>query len=193
MDPNLLEGKKVVGTEGYILGEIEGIDIDLRTWEANAFCVSLSDESTAELGLKKTFLKKIIVCFPTELIKAVGEVITLKEPIRNLEDIEKRGIIVSSPKLKGKKVIGAKGFNIGEVEGFDIELANWQVTGLKVVLTDEAATELGFKIPFLSKVVVIIPTNIVSLVSNFVTLDETIQNIESIIECIKSCQKRNQN
>ena len=188
----MLEGKKVVGTEGYILGEIESIDIDLRTWKANAFCVSLSDESTAELGLKKPFLRKIIVCVPTELIKAVGEVVTLKEPIKNLEDIEKRGILVSSPKLKGKKVIGAKGFNIGEVEGFDIELANWQVTGLKVVLTDEAATELGFKIPFLSKVVVIIPSNIVSLVSNFVTLDETVQNIESLIECIRSCQKRNQ-
>ena len=186
-----MEGKKVVGTEGYILGELEGVEVDLSTWLANAFCVSLSDEATAELELKKPFLRKIIVCFPTELIKAVGEVVTLKEPIRNLEDIERRGILVNPQKLTGKKVFGAKGFNIGEVEGFDVELSNWQVTGLKVALTDEAATELGFKTPFLSKVVVIIPSEIVSLVSNFVTLDETIKNIESLVECIRSCQKRN--
>ena len=190
MDPNLLEGKKVVGTEGYILGEVDGLDIDLNTWQANAFYVSLSDEATAELGLKKQFLRKITVCLPTQIIKAVGDIITLKEPIRSLDDVEKKGILAISPKLKDKKVIGAKGYVIGEVEGFDVDINNWEVTGLQVGLTDDAAIELGFKTPFLSKVVVIIPSKIVSLVGNFVTLDEDIKNLESLVECIKSCQKQ---
>ena len=190
MDPNLLEGKKVVGTEGYILGEVDGLDIDLNTWQANAFYVSLSDEATAELGLKKQFLRKITVCLPTQIIKAVGDIITLKEPIRSLDDVEKKGILAISPKLKDKKVIGAKGYVIGEVEGFDVDINNWEVTGLQVGLTDDAAIELGFKTPFLSKVVVIIPSKIVSLVGNFVTLDEDIENLESLVECIKSCQKQ---
>ena len=190
MDPNLLEGKKVVGTEGYILGEVDGLDINLTTWQANAFYVSLSDEATAELGLKKQFLRKITVCLPTQIIKAVGDIITLKEPIRSLDDVEKKGILAISPKLKDKKVIGAKGYVIGEVEGFDVDINNWEVTGLHVGLTDDAAIELGFKTPFLSKVVVIIPSKIVSLVGNFVTLDEDIENLESLVECIKSCQKQ---
>ena len=190
MDPNLLEGKKVVGTEGYILGEVDGLDIDLNTWQANAFYVSLSDEATAELGLKKQFLRKITVCLPTQIIKAVGDIITLKDPIRSLDDVEKKGILAISPKLKDKKVIGAKGYVIGEVEGFDVDINNWEVTGLQVGLTDDAAIELGFKTPFLSKVVVIIPSKIVSLVGNFVTLDEDIENLESLVECIKSCQKQ---
>ena len=190
MDPNLLEGKKVVGTEGYILGEVDGLDIDLNTWQANAFYVSLSDEATAELGLKKQFLRKITVCLPTQIIKAVGDIITLKEPIRSLDDVEKKGILVISPKLKDKKVIGAKGYVIGEVEGFDVDINNWEVTGLQVGLTDDAAIELGFKTPFLSKVVVIIPSKTVSLIGNFVTLDEDIENLESLVECIKSCQKQ---
>jgi sporulation protein YlmC with PRC-barrel domain len=171
LNPALLNGKKVVGTEGYILGEVDGIDVNLNTWQANAFYVSLSDEATAELGLKKPFLSKITVCLPTQLVEAVGEVITLKEPIRNLEDIAERGILVSSTKLKGKRVIAAKGYVVGEVEGFDVDLSNWQVTGLQVGLTDDAATKLGFKRPFLSKVVIIIPSKIVSLVGNFVTLN----------------------
>jgi sporulation protein YlmC with PRC-barrel domain len=187
----MLDGKKVVGSEGYILGEVDGVDIDLNTWLANAFYVTLSVEAITELGFKKPFLSKIAVCLPTQLIKAVGEVITLKEPIRNLEDIAEREISVSSIKLKGKKVIGAKGYVVGEVEGVDVELSAWQVTGLQVGLTDDAATELGFKRPFLSKVVIIIPSRIVSLVGNFVTLDEDIENLESLVECIKSCQKQN--
>lgn len=190
MNPTLLKGKKVIGTEGYILGEVDGVDIDSNNWQANSFCVSLSDEATAELGFKKPFLSKITACLPTQLVEAVGEVITLKEPIRNLGDVEKREISVSSMKLEGKKVVGAKGYVVGEVEGFDVELSNWQVTGLQVGLTDEAATELGFQRPFLSKVVVIIPSKIVRLVGNFVTLDKAIENLESLVECIRSCQKQ---
>jgi sporulation protein YlmC with PRC-barrel domain len=191
VNPTLLNGKKVVGTEGYILGEVDGVDIDWNTWQATAFYVSLSEEATAELRFKKPFLRKITVSLPTQLIDAVGEVITLKEPIRNLEDIAERGILVSSTKLESKKVIGAKGYVVGEVEGFDVELSTWQVTGLQVGLTDNAATELGFKRPFLSKVVVIIPSNIVRLVGNFITLDEALKNLESLVECIRSCQKQN--
>jgi sporulation protein YlmC with PRC-barrel domain len=190
MNPSLLDGKKVVGTEGYILGEVDGIDIDLNTWQANAFFVSLSDEAASELGVKKPFLSKITVCLPTQLVKAVGEVITLKEPIRNLDDIEEKGILVNSTKLKGKKVIGAKGYTIGIVEGVDVEPSNWQITGLQVGLTDDAAKDLGFKKPFLSKVVIIIPSNVVSLIGNFINIDESIENLEALAECIQSCQKR---
>lgn len=190
MNPTLLDGKKVVGSEGYILGEVDGVDIDLNSWKATAFYVSLSDEATAEFRLKKPFLSKITVCLPTKLAKAVGEVITLKEPIRKLEDIAERENF-SSTKLKGKKVFGAKGYAIGEVEGLDLDFSSWQVKGLQVSLTDNAATELGFKRPLLSRVVIIIPSEIVSMVGNFITLDEEIENLESLVKCIKSCQRQN--
>lgn len=190
MNPTLLDGKKVVGSEGYILGEVDGVDIDLNSWKANAIHVSLSDEATAEFKLEKSFLSKITVCLPTKLVKAVGEVITLKEPIRKLEEVAKKDNY-SSTKLKGKKVFGAKGYAVGEVEGLDLDLSRWQVKGLQVGLTDDAATELGFKKPLLSRVVIIIPSEIVSIVGNFITLDEEIENLDSLAECIKSCQRRN--
>lgn len=191
MNPTLLDGKKVVGPEGYILGEVDGVNIDLNSWRASNFYVSLSDEATRELGFKKSFLSKTTVCLPTKLVKAVGEVITLKEPIRSLEDIAEKRDCESFIKLKGKKVVGSEGFVVGEVEGLDLEPGSWQVKGLQVGLTDDAATKLGFKRPFRSKVVIIIPSTIVSLVGNLITLDESIKNLESLTECIKSCQKQN--
>ena len=190
MNPTLLDGTKVVGSEGYILGEVDGVDIDLSSWKANALYVSLSDDATAEFKLKKSFLSKITVYLPVKLVKAVGEVITLKEPIRKLEDIAEKEKNASSTKLKGKKVLGAKGYVIGEVEGLDLDLSNWQVKGLQVSLTEDAATELGFKRPLLSKVVIIIPSEIVGVVGNFITLDEYIENLEALVECIKSCQRQ---
>ena len=192
MNPKVLNGKTVVGTDGYILGEVDGVNVNLNTWQTNAFFVNLSAEATAELGLKKLFLRKITVSLPTQLIKAVGEVVTLNEPIRNLEDVAERGFLGSSAKLEGKEVTGAKGYVIGEVEGFDVDPTSWKVTGLEVGLTDEAATELGFERPFLSKVVVIIPSDIVRLVGNFIDLNEVIDSLGSLVECIRSCQPQKQ-
>ena len=192
MNPNLLKGKKVVGTEGYILGEVDGLDVDSNTWQAVAFYVSLSEEAIEELDFKKPFLRKIVICLPTWLIKEVGgDVVTLTEPIRNLKDIAEKEICVNYAKLDGKKVVSAKGYVVGEVEGLDVEPGNWQVTGIEVGLTDAAATELGFKRPFLSKVVVIIPSDVVEDVGNFVTLDKAIEDLNSLIECIRSCQRQN--
>jgi sporulation protein YlmC with PRC-barrel domain len=190
MNPEVLDGKKVVGAEGYILGEVDGIEVDTDSWRAHAFYVNLSDEATAELGFKKLFLRRIAVCLPTQLVKSIGEVLTLNEPIRSLEDISQKGIASSFAVVKGKKVVGAHGFVVGEVEGFDVDFNNWQVTGLQVGLTDEAATELGFKRPFFSRVVVIIPSEIVSEVGNFITLDERLEDVASIVECIRSCQRQ---
>jgi sporulation protein YlmC with PRC-barrel domain len=186
----LLKGKKVVGTEGYILGEMNDLHVDFNVWQATAFYVILSDEAAAELNFKKPFLRKIIVCLPTELIEAVGDVITLIAPIRNLKDIAEKEMQVSTAKIEGKKVVSAKGYVVGEVEALDVELSNWQVPGLQVALTDDAATELGFKRPILSKVAVIIPSSAVGAVGNFITLDKTIENLKSLIECIRSCQKQ---
>ena len=188
MNPTLLKGKKVVGTEGYILGEMNDLHVDFDTWQATAFYVILSAESAAELDFKKSFLRKIIVCLPTELIKAVGDVITLTAPVRSVKDIAEKEMKINTAKIEGKKVVSEKGYVVGEVEALDVEVSNWQVTGLQVGLTDEAATELGFKRPVLSKVAVIIPSSAIDEIGNFVTLDKSIENLKSLVECIKSCQ-----
>ncbi len=188
MNPNVLKGKKVVGSEGYILGEFDGLYFDLSTWKATAFYVGLNEEATDELSFKKPFLSKIVICLPTQLIKVVGDVIELVEPVRNLKDIAEKENQIGSTKLDGKKIVGTTGFSIGEVEGLDIETDNWQVTGLYVILNNEAAAELGFKKPLVSKVVVKIPIYAISNVGNFITLDKDIGNLKSLVECIKSCK-----
>ena len=188
MNPIMLKGKKVVGTEGDILGEMNDLHVDFDTWQASAFYVVLSDMAVAELDFKKSFLRKIMVCLPTELIEAVGDEVTLTAPIRNLKDIAEKEVHVDTVKIEGKKVISAKGYVVGEVEALDVDFSNWQVTGLQVGLTDQAATELGFKRPVLSKVTVIVPSSAVGEIGNFITLDKTIENLKSLIECIRSCQ-----
>ena len=87
MNPNKLNGKKVVGSEGYIIGEVEGINVDTNTWKAIGLYVGLTDDTTVELGFKKPFMSGIVVCLPTKAVKAIGEVITLSESLKTLKDI----------------------------------------------------------------------------------------------------------
>jgi len=188
MNPILLKTKEVVGTEGYILGEMNDLHVDFNTWQATTFCVILSDEAAAELNLKKPFLRRMIVCLPTDVIEAVGDVVTLKSPIRNLKELAEKEVEFKSFKVEGKRVVSPNGFLVGEVEGLDVDFSDWQVKGLQVSLTDEAAFELGFSRPFMSKVVVVIPSKAIGAVENFVTLDEGMENLKSLVECIKSCQ-----
>lgn len=191
MNPNLLRGKRVVGNDGYILGEIDDLHVNLSTWVATAFYINLSDDAVAELDFKKSFMHKIVICLPTDLIKTVGDVVTLNEPVRNLKDIAEKVMQPDPSQINGKKIVSQKGNVVGEVEGLDVDAANWQVTGLQVSLTDDAATEIGFKRPFISKVVVLIPTSAVNSVGNFVTLDKSVENLKSLVECIRSCQQSN--
>ena len=188
MNPILLKNKKVVGTEGYILGEINDLHIDFDTWQATAFYVVLSDEAAAELNLKKQFLRKIMVCLPTELIKAIGDVIELREPIRNIKDIAEKEMQVDNVKVEGKKVFSSNGEVMGDVDGVDVDFDKWRVNGLQVALNDKAAMELGFRRPVMSKVIVIIPSNAIETIENFVTLDKGVEDLKSLVECIRSCQ-----
>ncbi len=181
MDPSLLNGKKVIGAQGSILGVVEGVDVDLNTWCASTLYVSLSEEVAAGFGLKKPFMSKITVCLPTKSVKAIGDVITLTEPIFNLDSLAQQ-CTANPPNLKGKKVVGVKGYIVGEVEEIDIEPDNWQVTALQVSLTKDAAQELGLSKTFLRKVIIAIPTKIVNSVGNTILINEAIEDLKELIK-----------
>lgn len=93
--------------------------------------------------------------------------------------------LVSIGRLNGKKVIGAKAYTLGEVNGAEVDTDNWKVTNLHVKLTDEAATELGFKKRFRSSVVCM-PVALITAVGDVVTIDKSVEELRKsreIIEC----------
>ena len=84
---NTLIGKQIVSVKGEIMGEVDGIDVDPTNWQATGLYVTLSNDATTELGFKKPFLSRVVINLPTNLIVSVGEVITLKDSVKNLRDI----------------------------------------------------------------------------------------------------------
>jgi sporulation protein YlmC with PRC-barrel domain len=82
-----LNGLKIIGIKGQILGEVEGINIDPEEWLVTGLQVGLTNESALEAGFKRPALGQIVIVIPIEMISAVGDVITLKEAVKDLRDL----------------------------------------------------------------------------------------------------------
>ncbi len=82
-----LIGKKVIGANAFMLGEVTGADVDVEKWQITHLHVSLTEEATRELGFKKPFLGSVIVCLPINLIQATGDIISLNKSVKELKNV----------------------------------------------------------------------------------------------------------
>ena len=88
-------------------------------------------------------------------------------------------------KLSGKFVICAGGFDLGELNGVELNTDTWQVTHLHVKLSKQASEDLGFKTRFTSKTVCV-PTSLVSKVGDNILLNKSLEELTKhpeIYEC----------
>jgi sporulation protein YlmC with PRC-barrel domain len=82
-----LMGKRVIGANAYLLGEVNGADVDTAKWQVTHLHVSLTNEATRELGFKKPIMGSITVYVPVSLVQAVGDIITLSKGVKELKDV----------------------------------------------------------------------------------------------------------
>ena len=84
-------------------------------------------------------------------------------------------------------VICAGGFDLGEINGIEINTSTWQVTHLHVKLLKPASEDLGFKKRFRTSTVCL-PTTLVSQVGDNVLLNKSLDELTrhpEISECIE--------
>ena len=83
-----LTGKKVVTTDAYTIGEVDGVELDLEKGTITHLRVDLSKEAANELRFKKPFYGSLIVCVPLNLIQAHGHVINLNVPLEQIKSLK---------------------------------------------------------------------------------------------------------
>jgi len=85
---NILLGKSVVAEDARLVGAVTGVEVELMPkWEVTHLHVSLTEETTRELGYKKPFLGSVDVILPISIVKAVGDLISLDKKIDDLRDL----------------------------------------------------------------------------------------------------------
>jgi sporulation protein YlmC with PRC-barrel domain len=83
---------------------------------------------------------------------------------------------VSFDKLSGKYVICAGGFDLGEINGIEINTDTWQVSHLHVKLSKAASEDLGFKKRFRSSTVCV-PISLVANLGDNVLLNKSLDDL----------------
>jgi sporulation protein YlmC with PRC-barrel domain len=95
--------------------------------------------------------------------------------------------LASFDKVSGKYVICAGGFDLGNINGVEINTLTWQVTHLHVKLSKPASEDLGFQKRFRSSTVCV-PTTLVSQVGDNILLNKTLDELSrypEITECMQ--------
>ena len=78
-----LSGKYVICSNGFDLGEINGIEFDTTTWQVTNLHVKLSKSASEDLGFRKRF-RSSTVCFPISLVSKVGDNVLLNKSLDDL-------------------------------------------------------------------------------------------------------------
>jgi len=84
--------------------------------------------------------------------------------------------------LNGKQVITSEAQVLGEVDGAEMNIDEWQVTGLHVNLTKEIIERFNFKKPLLGSVIVCLPVKTVKAVGDVIALDKTVEELKTMKE-----------
>jgi sporulation protein YlmC with PRC-barrel domain len=88
------------------------------------------------------------------------------------------GNLINFEKIVGLQVITSGAHILGEVKGARIDTKTWEIKFLNVKLGDDAAHRLGMKKRFGSKTISI-PVNLVQAVAGVITLNKSLDELES--------------
>jgi sporulation protein YlmC with PRC-barrel domain len=82
-----LNGLKVVTTDAFTIGEVDGIEFDIAKATISHLRVDLTKEAADELRFKKPFMGSVIICIPLNFIQAYGHVINLNVPLTQIKTL----------------------------------------------------------------------------------------------------------
>jgi sporulation protein YlmC with PRC-barrel domain len=88
MKVGILNGKKVITSDGKKLGEVEDTDINVENWTVTHLHVSLVKDISQALHFDTPVLGSVSVCLPVNTVKVAGEVILLNKSIEELKTME---------------------------------------------------------------------------------------------------------
>jgi len=91
--------------------------------------------------------------------------------------------MVEFAELNWKRVLTSDGIEIGHLEGGKVDTKTWRVTHVNIGLNDHALTEFGLKKPFLGRILICLPIDMIKSVNDTVTLKQSLEELKESKEC----------
>ena len=81
-----MKQKRIYTTDGLSVGEVKRFELDTVLWKVRSLVVEVDDVAMEPLGLKKSLMRKNEIMVGKELVKNVGDVITLNVSLEILKN-----------------------------------------------------------------------------------------------------------
>lgn len=85
-----LVGTVVVGAGAQVIGEVCDIQFDEKTMNLTGICIKLNENVLESMRMKKPRFGSVRVDVPIEVIKVIGDVVSLDKTAQDLGPIAKR-------------------------------------------------------------------------------------------------------
>jgi sporulation protein YlmC with PRC-barrel domain len=91
--------------------------------------------------------------------------------------------VVEITRLFWKRVFTSDAVMLGELESADVDMQTWQIKNFFIALSDQAIKALGFRHPYLGKVIVCLPVEEVKTITDTVILNKTLNELRNLQTC----------
>jgi sporulation protein YlmC with PRC-barrel domain len=175
----------VVTADAKIIGEVEGIAIDINTWRAPVIRIGLNKGVETSLGIKKPMFGAARFYIESLYVDHVSDLVTLSKKLADLKNfsIDQSQIPLMAGDIVGKRVVCRKGREIGAVESIMFETkTTWLVPYFKVRLEKGVVDDLKLKKPLLKTPLISIATKDVRTVGDLVMLAIETDQLKEMLE-----------
>lgn len=176
-----LEGKEVLSKDGKFMGELK--DFTRRGDKIEKMVVKMNKDILEDIGEDKPMLSSVKRGIAIEKIKAISDNVILQDPLDDMhlhfEEVDEDDVLST---IKGMKINGSGGRDVGKVKDILINIENWGTPSLLVKLNKDILETLDLEGSLLSKTELAISMDHVAEISDWIMLDKSADEMGEIIE-----------
>lgn len=79
-----IRGRTVIDSMGRVLGQVEGLVVDVGSWQVRAVRVKLQKDVSDKLGEPRGTFRSAVIDVPAEAVTGVGDTVVLDRPVEHL-------------------------------------------------------------------------------------------------------------
>jgi len=178
-------GLEIMTADAMVIGDVEGVGVDVKTWKVPALKVGLKKGLEEPLGIKKPRFGSTTIYVKSEGVESISDMITLNRELEKVPEIlmQSEKELPTAGSIVNTRVIAKGGRHLGYVDNFIFAPEKeWAITSMVVKLEKAVLNDLGMKKPPLGTPSIKILSEDIKTIGDMVMLNIDIGELRDHLE-----------
>lgn len=175
-------GLEVISSDARVIGTVEGVGIDLASWNVRALRVGLRRGMEELVGRKRRYFAVDKVFIRTSELQAVSDAIIMRRPVSAIaETIHPEGEqLTPAGAFMGMRVICRNARFIGNVDNLIVDTENdWAIPYIQVKLDRDSLEQFNMHRSFMGSSLISIRTKDIEAIGDMVIMSVTLEELKA--------------